>query len=220
MAMPCVSSFCTAASPSTTARLIRFSSSRTLPGQSYSVSSFSVSGEPSASGLLYARVLLQEEIGEQRNLVAPVAQRRHLNADHVQPEEQVLAECPVATDCSRSRLVAAMIRTSTWTSCLPPRRENSPSCSTCRSLACSGGLISLISSRKIVPCGELELAGLVLNGAGEGAALVAEQLRSRAARPAAPRSSPSRTAVARASADQIARATNSLPMPLSPGRAR
>ena len=44
-----------------------------------------------------------------------------------------------------------MTRTSTRTSCLPPSRENSPSCSTCSSLACSAGRISPISSRNIVP---------------------------------------------------------------------
>ena len=49
------------------------------------------------------------------------------------------------------RVVAATTRTSTCTSCLPPSRANSPSCSTCRSLACSGKLMSPISSRNIVP---------------------------------------------------------------------
>ena len=55
-----------------------------------------------------------------------------------------------------------------------PRR----SCSTRSTLACVFRLMSPISSRKIVPLvGLLELADLLLGGAGERALLVAEQLR-------------------------------------------
>ena len=70
-----------------------------------------------------------------------------------------------------------MTRTSTRTSDLPPRRENSPSCSTWSSLACSGRrhLADLVEEHRAV-VGELELARLVLDRAGEGAALEAEQL--------------------------------------------
>ena len=40
-------------------------------------------------------VLAQEPLRQQRDLFAPLAQRRHGDADDVQPEEQVLAELPV-----------------------------------------------------------------------------------------------------------------------------
>jgi two-component system response regulator AtoC len=49
------------------------------------------------------------------------------------------------------RLIAATTRTSTCTSVLPPRRANSPSCSTCSSLAWSASVMSPISSRNMVP---------------------------------------------------------------------
>ena len=69
------------------------------------------------------------------------------------------------------------MRASTWTSDSPPSRENSPSCSTCSSLACSdrAHLADLVEEDRAL-VSRLELAGLRLHGAGEGAALEAEQL--------------------------------------------
>ena len=58
---------------------------------------------------------------------------------------------PSATIAGRSRLVAAMSRTSTRSVRVPPRRSNSCSCSTRRILACVLGLMSPISSRNSVP---------------------------------------------------------------------
>ena len=58
---------------------------------------------------------------------------------------------PIAA--SRSRLVEETIRTSTAKRRLPPTGSTIPSCSTRSSLACSGWLISVISSRsKVPPC--------------------------------------------------------------------
>ena len=81
---------------STTARSITFSSSRTLPGQSYSISRSSASGASSMPlRLVLLAVLLEEVLHEQRDVVAPLAQRRQVDADDVQPVEEVLAEPPV-----------------------------------------------------------------------------------------------------------------------------
>ena len=58
---------------------------------------------------------------------------------------------PVATSCRMSRLVAAMIRTSTLIDFSPPTLWNSRCSSTRRSFVCVVSGISPISSRKIVP---------------------------------------------------------------------
>src|ERR1700690_824642 len=50
-----------------------------------------------------------------------------------------------------SRLVAAIKRTLTRSSCVPPTRTKVPSSRNRNNLACSGLLMSAISSRKIVP---------------------------------------------------------------------
>ena len=97
------------------------------------------------------RVLSQQVIGQHRNLIAALAQRRQKNGDHVDAIQQVLAEQPVANPFLQQFIGGATTRTSTATSRLAPRRENVPSCNTCSSLACNMGCISAISSRKIVP---------------------------------------------------------------------
>ena len=74
--------------------------------------------------------------------------------------------------------MAAITRTSTLIVRADPSRSTSCSCSTRSTLACVFGLMSPTSSRKIVPAiGLLELADLLLGGAGERALLVPEQLR-------------------------------------------
>jgi hypothetical protein len=52
---------------------------------------------------------------EQRDVLAPLAQRRHAQRHHVEPVVQVLAEAPSAISSSSSLLVAATTRTSTFT---------------------------------------------------------------------------------------------------------
>ena len=80
-----------------TARFSRFSSSRTLPGQSYSVNKRSVSlDERDRRLVVVLGVLRQEAIGEHWNLVASLAQRRQRDADDVQSKEQILAELSLA----------------------------------------------------------------------------------------------------------------------------
>ena len=78
-------------------RLTRFSSSRTFPGQSYSAEQTErVVRRLELRLVVVLRVVRQEELHERRDLVAPLSQRRQRDADDVQPEEEVLAEEPVA----------------------------------------------------------------------------------------------------------------------------
>ena len=81
---------------STTARSMTFSSSRTLPGQSYSSSRSSASGVSSSRGFWFSlAVLLEEVLRQQRNVLVPLAQRRQLHGDDVQAVEEILAELPL-----------------------------------------------------------------------------------------------------------------------------
>ena len=70
-----------------------------------------------------------------------------------------------------------MTRTSTWIVLLPPSRENWPSCSTCRSFACSGErqLADLVQEHR-ARVGRPRTCPACAGGARERAALVAEQL--------------------------------------------
>src|SRR6266498_2153610 len=74
----------------TTARSITFSSSRTLPGQLYSIS------RRMASSLIAAGcavALLREEVlDERRDVLLAIAERRHVDVDHVEPVVEVVAE--------------------------------------------------------------------------------------------------------------------------------
>ena len=78
---------------------------------------------------------------------------------------------------SRSRLVAAMTRTSTLLGDVPPTRSNSCSCRTRSSLAwvSSGQLADLVEEDRAA-VGQLEPAGVPGDRAGERPLLVAEQL--------------------------------------------
>ena len=97
-------------------------------------------------------VLAQEVPGQERDVRRARAQRRHLDGDDVEPVVEVLAELAVARPSARrSRLVAAMTRTSTWIVSLPPTRSNSRSCRKRSSLTWTAGEISPISSRNSVP---------------------------------------------------------------------
>jgi hypothetical protein len=66
--------------------------------------------------------LLQEVARQHRDVFAPLAQRRQAQADHVEAVEQVLAEPPSLTRCSRSWWVAAITRTLALTALCPPTR--------------------------------------------------------------------------------------------------
>ena len=178
--------------PRITIRLTRFSSSRTLPGQSYSANSRSVSVAMRDRRLVVVLgVVREEELGEAANLVAALPQRRQRDADDVQAEEEILAELPVGD----GRLEIAVGRGDDPHVDLDVLPAAEP-----RELAVlehlqqlrlqrRAHLADLVEEHRPV-VGELELAGLVLDGAGESAALEPEQLRFEQLGRAAPRSSP------------------------------
>jgi len=80
-----------------------------------------------------------------------LAQGRQVDGDDVDAVEEVLPELPWAIRSSNSWLVAAMIRTSTGSSALPPTLRTVFSWSARSSLTCIEGVISPISSRNRVP---------------------------------------------------------------------
>ena len=87
-------------------------------------------------------------------------------------------KCPFSISSSRFLLVAAITRTSTLIVRAEPSRSTSPSCSTRSTLACVfGAHVADFVEEDRAAVGLLELADLLLGGAGERPFLVAEQLR-------------------------------------------
>ena len=83
----------TSPSQSTIARSIVFSSSRTLPGHAYSRSSLRASGVDPADLRAEARVVAREEVvDEEVDVLLALAQRRDQDRQHVEAVEEVLAE--------------------------------------------------------------------------------------------------------------------------------
>ena len=77
----------------TQARWMVFSSSRTLPGHVWPSSTRTASSESWRRGSSFLRGdFLQEILGEQADVLGALAQRRELDADDIQPVEQILAE--------------------------------------------------------------------------------------------------------------------------------
>ena len=77
----------------TIARSTAFSSSRTLPGQLWSIRSLQRALGDVADVLAeFVREALQEVVGQQRDVLAPLAQRRNADLDDVQAVVQILAE--------------------------------------------------------------------------------------------------------------------------------
>ena len=109
--------------------------------------------------------------------LAPLAQRRQRDRKHVQAVVEIAAEPAAADFLGRSRLVAAMTRTSTSTMRGLPSRSTWPSCSTRSSLRLEleRQLADLVEEDGAA-VRQLEAADLAGVRAGEGAALVAEQL--------------------------------------------
>ena len=80
-----------------TARWISLRSWRTLPGHGNVSNRSSVSGPEAHVRLAQPLArLAQKERAQVRDLLAPLAQRRHVDADHAQPVEQILAELAFA----------------------------------------------------------------------------------------------------------------------------
>ena len=205
---------------STTARVNVFSSSRTLPGQSYAVSRASAGGESERGSCASHARAAKDMVGEELDVTAPLAQRRHDDLHDAQPEVEILAKSPAraatarVADASPPRHERPCARTRS-----APTGWNSCSCSTRSSFVWNAGLVSPISSRNTVPrpaSGETPASDRSRR-AGERALHVTEQLRSRAAAPGSTCSSPRRTA-RRASSELkwIARAITSFPVPVSP----
>ena len=137
---------------SSTARWMQFSSSRTLPRQGCCRSRASAgslngrSGRPLASAYLAAKCSHKgAHVGR------ALAQRRQVQVDDVEAEEQVLAKAP-GRDLGLEIAVGGREQADVdLDRAAPPTRSISRSCSARSSLACSRGSISLISSSSSVP---------------------------------------------------------------------
>ena len=83
-----------------------------------------------------------------------------------------------APRASRSRLVAAMMRTSTWSGCVPPTRSNSALLQDAQELDLEGErhLADLVEEERAAVRAARSLPLVARVRAGEGAALVAEEL--------------------------------------------
>ena len=148
-----------------------------LPGQGYLTGTHRASARRSRPGGRSASRSLEEELDERDDLAAPLAQRRHVELNDLQPVIQVRAELPAADHVCRSRFVAAITRTSTGIGRLLPSLVNGVILRTCSSLACSDArhLADLVEHHR-ASFGELELADRGRLRTGERAALVSEQL--------------------------------------------
>src|SRR5262249_35447896 len=93
----------------------------------------------------------EESFDEPRDVLASLAQRRQLDPDDVESIEEVLAEATERTRSSKSRWVAATMRTSASRSALAPRARTRQRSMTSSIFTWSAGAISPISSRNSVP---------------------------------------------------------------------
>jgi hypothetical protein len=107
-----------------------------------------------------------------------------LEGDHVEPEEQVLAEAALRISSPSFLLVAAITRTSTVTDVVPPTGSSFCSCSTRSTLACGlqRHVADLVEEQRAA-VGQLELALLGEQRAREGAPRTCRTARSRSAPP-------------------------------------
>ncbi len=182
--------------PRMSSRSIVLRSSRTLPGQSSSAR------RSTASGANWRRrhpfVLRQqrrEVRHQQRNVLAPLAERRHVDRHHVEPVEQVLAE-PAGGDLRLELLVRRGEHAHVHRHGLgaADARDHAvlqhPQHLGLRSQTHVADLIE--EERAAV--GLLELPGAVRHRAGERPLACGRTARSRSARRESPRSSPPRTA--------------------------
>ena len=194
-------------------RSITFFSSRTLPGQSYSVNSAIVSGGTSTS--LPARKCCTSGA---TSLLA-LAQRRQRHAHDGEPMIEIVAEAPrldlfaqVAVgrgdDAHVDVAIAARAPTGLTLRDSSARKRR----------GCMSSSSSPISSMKMVPpCACCEGALAIAVGAGEGAAHVAEQLRlDQRARHAGQIADDERPLARAGPPTRMASAHSSLPVPVSP----
>ena len=117
-------------------------------------------------------------LAEQRDVRAPLAQRRDVDADHVETEVEVLAEASIGDGLGQARV--GRRQDPRIDADRPPRAE--PAVLAVLEhvqelrLEVRAHLADLVEQDRAL-MGQLELAGFVAQGAGERAALVAEQLR-------------------------------------------
>ena len=159
-------------------RLTKFSSSRTFPGHEWARKRSRISGERRIGlPVVLARVLLAEVLGEDGDLLGPLAERGDEDIDDVEAVVEVLAKGPLGdrlfevlvgggddADVDLDVAVGAQPRELVVLEHLQEL-----------GLERQGHLADLVEEHGAA-VGELELARLLPVGAGEGAALVAEEL--------------------------------------------
>ena len=170
----------TAASDAIIIRSRQFRSSRTLFfRQSYAASSATASG-----AIVFGRtprcaaIAPKQVLDERRHVGQPLAQRRHPQRVDVEAIVEILTEA-AGLDLALEIAVGGRddARRDLRSARSPPTRITFRSSSTRSSLACAGSGSSPTSSRNSVPSpGVFERAAAQAIGAGERAALVAEQL--------------------------------------------
>ena len=161
------------------ARWMTFSSSRTFPGQSVLHERIERRARQFGPGpVVVGGVFRQEKVDERWDLLAPLPQRRHVDADDVQTEEQILPELP-----GGHRIFE-----------VPIGRGDNPHVDLDISVTAEPGELAILQDMQQLGLqrgrhladfvqedgavvGELELAWLCLQGAAEGAALEPEHLR-------------------------------------------
>ena len=121
--------------------------------------------------------LLQQVMGQERNILLPIPQGRKLDGKDVQPVEQVFAECLLANGLARSRLVAAITRTST---CCGVRAADTVEFALLEDaqqfrLNVERQLADFVQEDRSA-VGQFEAADAAGDGAGEGPFFMAEQL--------------------------------------------
>src|SRR5580704_10439218 len=70
------------------------------------------------------RMALHEVLDQHRNVLFPLPERRHVDREDIQPVKEVTPEHASSDGGSKSRFVAAITRTSTGMTRLPPTRSN------------------------------------------------------------------------------------------------
>ncbi len=90
-------------------------------------------------------------IGQDGYVCLPFSERRKMDRYYIDAVKEILSESFSATAFSKSWFVAVIILTSTSMVFMPPIRSNCLSCITLNTFTCNEGLMSPISSRKIVP---------------------------------------------------------------------
>ena len=120
--------------------------------------------------------VLHEEMDQQRDVLAPLAQRRDVIVTPLMRKYRSSRNFFSATISSSLRLVALIRRTSTLIGSLEPRRTTSPFSSTRSSLACMARHVADLVHEQRAAVGVLEAALALALRAGEGALHVPEEL--------------------------------------------